>query len=171
MQTLYYACSRHKWSEGPQCHYDPSLLVERQKVSAAQHEWVALTERARAQSWRDCEQLFAKKSWHSLKATSFAIHVPLEAAIWRLYRLDAPVAILNAFLARIPDSRRRLWLAQKMDATRSVVDALVERKDRVGLETYMQSIAAGTDVRFYAENALKTLVSILYSDKNVDTKT
>lgn len=160
LQTLYFACAQHKWSD-PAGRYNPQLLVDQHHVSAAQFEWVALTERARAHAWRDVELLFEKKSWHSLKSTSFSISVPLERAIMRLHWLDAPAAVLNAFLARVSDSKRRLSLARQLGATRSVVDTLVEHKDRAQLEVCVQNIAAGTDVRFYAENALKTLVSAI----------
>lgn len=119
---------------------------------------MALTERARAHAWRDVEQLFEKKSWHSLKATTFQIAVPLERAIVRLHRLQAPAPVLNGFLARVGDSRRRLALARQLGVTKSVVDTLVEHRDRAALEAVVQSIASGTDVRFYAENALKMLV-------------
>lgn len=128
---------------------------------------MALTERARAHAWRDLDQLFEKKSWHSLKATTFQISVPLERAIVRLHRLQAPAPVLNGFLARVGDSKRRLQLARQLGVTRSVVDTLVEHRDRAALEACVQGIASGTDVRFYAENALKTLVRAIVDNNSI----
>lgn len=79
----------------------------------------------------------------------------------QLHSLDAPMAVLNYFLAHLVDARRRLVLARKIGASKSVTDALVELKDRQGLDDFLQSIPAGTEVRYYAENALKNLVSFV----------
>lgn len=72
------------------------------------------------------------------------------------------MAVLNFFLAQLNDPKQRLMLARKVGADRSVTDALVDLRDRQGLEEFVQSIAAGTDVRFYTENALKNLVYWFY---------
>lgn len=57
------------------------------------------------------------------------------------------------------DARRRLWLARKVGASKSVTDALVELKDRQGLDDFVQTIPVNTESRFYAETALRNLVS------------
>lgn len=62
METIYYACSQHKWSDtDPAAKYNPQQLVEAHGVSQAQFEWVALHERAKSQAWRDLEAMFEKK--------------------------------------------------------------------------------------------------------------
>lgn len=53
-------------------------------------------------------------------------------------------------------------LARRLGATKSAVDALVELKDRKELELFIGQLAPSTEVRFYAENALKNLVSFFF---------
>lgn len=79
--------------------------------------------------------------------------------ILQLYGLHAPIPVLNYFLARISDTQHRLALSQRVGAEKSVVDSFVELKDKQKLETFIETITPGTDVRFYAENALKNLVN------------
>lgn len=77
----------------------------------------------------------------------------------QLHSLHAPIPVLNFFLPHLADARRRLWLARKVGALKSVTDALVELKDRQALEEFVQTIAANTESRFYAETALRNLVN------------
>lgn len=122
---------------------------------------MALNERSQCQAWRDLEIIFEKKSWSTLKTSkTFAIAVPLDRVILQLYAMDAPVAVLNMFLGHIDDPQRRLALAKRTRAAKSVVDAMVDLKDRGQLEQYLGTLDSGTDVRFYAENALKNLVNV-----------
>lgn len=158
LESLYYACSMHKWNDTASAsRYNPQRLLDQHRISLSQYEWVALNERARSQAWRDVEQLFEKKSWHSLKTKTFAINVPLDKAIFQLHRLEAPSPILNHFLSKITDAQHRLALARKIGASKSVVDALVDLKDRQPLQAFVESLPSGTDVRFYADNALKSM--------------
>lgn len=62
LQTIFYSCAMHKWSDiDPAAKYNPQLLVDTHRVCQAQFEWVALSERARSQAWKDLEALFEKK--------------------------------------------------------------------------------------------------------------
>lgn len=98
------------------------------------------------------------QSWHSLKTKTFSISLPIDRVILQLHSLDAPIPVLNFFLSHLADARRRLWLARKVGALKSVTDSLVELKDRQGLDDFVQSIAPGTESRFYADSALRNLV-------------
>ena len=84
----------------------------------------------------------------------------MDKLILQLYQLEAPVAVLNYFLPKISDASHRLALAKKACATKSVVDALVELKNRQELEILCETLTPGVEERFYAENALKCLVTI-----------
>lgn len=160
LETLNYVLSRHKWNDTAQTPVDnPFKFAEIYSVTSSQLEWVALNERARSQAWRDVELLFEKKSWHTLKSKKFQIHIPLEKAILQLYSLNAPCAVLNHFLSHLDDPHRKLMLSKKVNATRSIIDALVSLKDKVELENIREKLAQGTEERFYAENALKIIVS------------
>lgn len=95
-----------------------------------------------------------------MKQKSFTIHIPIEKAILQLHNLGAPQAILNKFLAQVDDPNRKLALARKVEATHSIIDALVGLKDKVELEVFKERLESGTEARFYAENALKNMVSL-----------
>lgn len=75
-----------------------------------------------------------------------------------MHTLDAPIPVLNFFLSHLGDARRRLWLARKVGALKSVTDSLVELKDRQGLDDFVQTVPTNTESRFYAETALRNLV-------------
>lgn len=143
----------------PSVRSTPHKFAESFKVAQSQFDWIALNERSQCQAWRDLETMFEKKSWATLKTTrTFSIAVPLDRAILQLYAMEAPVAVLNMFLAHIDEPQRRLALARKTKAVKSAVDALVDLKDRTELERFVETLEVGTDVRFYAENAVKNLV-------------
>lgn len=98
------------------------------------------------------------QTWHNLKAKSFSINVPLDNVISQLHSLNAPAAVLNYFLGKINEPNHRLAIAYRVNATKSIVDSLSELKDKAGLEKFVESLPAGTDGRFYAENILKNVV-------------
>lgn len=77
-----------------------------------------------------------------------------------MHGLNAPVAVLNYFLSKINEPNHRYLLANRVNATKSIVDSLNELKDRAGLEKFTETLPAGTDGRFYAENILKNVVSL-----------
>lgn len=170
LESLYHACSNFKWSAAASSSSDPAIIggqsnpykfVDAYKVSQSQFDWIALNERAQDQKWCDLDTIFEKKTWHTLKTTkTFSLNVPLDRVVRQLHALDAPVAVLNSFLARIDDVHKRLELAKRYNASRSIVDALVELKDRGELERYAETLAKSTDVRIYADNAIKNLVSL-----------
>lgn len=166
LETLNYVLGRHKWADVTTPTTDnPFKFAEIYSVIPGQFEWVGLTERSRVQAWRDVESLFEKKSWH--KAKSFQIHIPLEKAILQLFSLNAPSPVLNHFINHLDDPHRRLVLARKVNSIRSVVDALVALKEKTELESVRDSLAQGTEEWFYAEAALKLVVSvfrIIYSN-------
>lgn len=172
VECLYNVCSNYKWGNytsssssdqsssmnGPS---NPYKFAETYKISQSQFDWIALNERGQCQAWLDVQSIFEKKSWHTLKTTkTFSIGVPLERVLLQLNALHAPDDVLNYFLPHIDDPHRRLALAKRFNAGKSIVDALCELKDRVELERYCESLDEKTRERFYAENALKNLVSV-----------
>lgn len=166
LESLYVACANHKWnnassdlSVGNQSN--PYHFADMFKIAQSQFEWITLNERAQSQIWRDLDKIFEKKSWHSLKtAKSFSISIPLERVIFQLNTLDAPVDVLNIFLAHIDDPHRRLALATRFNAGKSIVDSLIELKCCDELEQFIATLSIRDNVRIHAENALKNLVSI-----------
>lgn len=94
-----------------------------------------------------------------MKSKSFSINVPLDSVIYQLHGLNAPAAVLNYFLSKINEPNHRLAVANRVNATRSIVDAMNELKDKAGLEKFVETLPIGTDGRFYAENVLKNVVS------------
>uniref|UniRef100_A0A8D8CME4 Spermatogenesis-defective protein 39 homolog n=1 Tax=Culex pipiens TaxID=7175 RepID=A0A8D8CME4_CULPI len=169
LETLHYACGRYKWGDTAaatlQSPASPFKLAEAHAVGAPQFEWIALNERARANAWLDFEHIFERKAWLNLKQRkSFTIHIPIDRTILRLAALAAPEPVLNNFLAKVDDPARRLGLARRVGAKKGVVDALVALKDRPELELFRDGLEAGTEERFYAENALKSLNNKWKSD-------
>lgn len=94
-----------------------------------------------------------------MKVKAFTINIPLEKAILLLYALEAPRPVLNAFLSKINDAQQRMVLAKRVNASKSVIDSLIELKESHALETFIGTLEAGTELRFYAEHALKNMVS------------
>lgn len=101
-----------------------------------------------------------QQTWLNLKSKSFSITIPLDSVVYQLHGLNAPVAILNYFLSKISEPNHRLAVANRVNATKSIVDAFSELKDKAGLEKYIETLPVGTDGRFYAENTLKNVVSL-----------
>lgn len=168
LESLYVASMNHKWSNASvdlsiPNQSNPYQFAEMFKISQPHFDWIALNERAKIQAWCDLEKIFERKSWHSLKTTkTFSISVPLERAIFQLHdAFDAPADVLNLFLAHIDDPQRRLMLAKRFPlAGKSVVDSLVELKNREELEQYIDTLSVRDNVRIHAENALKNMVKV-----------
>ncbi|KXJ73290.1 hypothetical protein RP20_CCG016163 [Aedes albopictus] len=167
LETLYYICGRHKWGDTSHqhCNENPFKLAEAHQVAQSQFEWVALNERAKRQAWMDFDHIFEKKAWLNLtKQKSLNIHIPIDRTILRLFALHAPDPVLNNFLAKVEDPQRRLALARRVNARRGIVDALVALKDRPELENFARSLEGGTEERYYADKALKSLNNKWKSD-------
>ncbi|XP_062560521.1 vacuolar protein sorting-associated protein 16B isoform X2 [Armigeres subalbatus] len=165
LETLYYICGRYKWGDTSlQTNENPFKLAEAHQVAQSQFEWIALNERAKRQAWMDFDYIFEKKTWLNLKQRSLNIHIPIDKTILRLFALDAPDPVLNNFLVKVEDPHRRLALARHVHAKRGVVDALVALKDRSELENFARSLESGTEERYYADNAIKSLDSSGLSD-------
>lgn len=164
LESLFLACMNHKWSNAstdfsiPNAS-NPYQFADMFKISQPQFDWITLNERARSEAWCDLEKIFERKSWHSLKTTkTFSISVPLERVIFQLNAVNAPVDVLNMFLTHIDDPQRRLLLAKRFKCGKSVVDALVELKNREELEQFIDTLSVRDNVRIHAENALKNMV-------------
>uniref|UniRef100_A0A1B0DDE1 Vps16 C-terminal domain-containing protein n=1 Tax=Phlebotomus papatasi TaxID=29031 RepID=A0A1B0DDE1_PHLPP len=156
LESLYRVCQRHKWSDNKSpSPGNPYNFAKAYQISASQFEWIALNERARSKAWKDLDGLFEKKTF--IKA-SFAINIPLDKVILRLHELEAPFPVLNTFLGKIDDTQKRLSLARKVGAVRSVIDCLVAMKDKAELVNLRNGLVEGTPERFYAENCLESLV-------------
>lgn len=50
-------------------------------------------------------------------------------------------------------------LAKRVNASKSVIDSLIELKEGHALEAFIGTLETGTELRFYAEHALKSMVS------------
>lgn len=165
LECLFLASMIHKWSNASADfsipnQSNPYQFAEMFKISQPHFDWITLNERAKSQAWSNLEKIFERKSWHSLKTTrTFSISVPLERVIFQLNAYDAPADVLNMFLAHIDDAQRRLVLAKRFPlAGKSVVDALVELKNREELEQYVDTLSVRDNVRIHGENALKNMV-------------
>lgn len=176
LESLYVACNNHKWSSSSSDlsvanQSNPYHFADVFKIAQSQFDWVTLNERAQSQAWCDLDKIFEKKSWHSLKTTkSFSINVPLERVIFQLSALDAPADVLNIFAAHIDDPQRRLAIAKRLNVGKSIVDSLVELKNREELEEYISTLSIRDNVRIHAENALNNLVSIHCLSNTVTVK-
>lgn len=172
LESLFIASSNHRWSNAladltPGNHSNPYQFADMFKISQPQFDWILLNERALSQAWCDLDKIFERKSWHSLKTSkSFSINVPLERVIFQLNALEAPADVLNIFLRHIDDPNRRLALAKRFNTGKSIVDSLVELKNREELERYIESLNSRDNVRIHAENALKNLVNIHFTLQN-----
>lgn len=161
IETLYYACEKFPKFSDPtssQLPTNPFKMSEQYSIASAQFEWVALNQRARAQAWKDVEVLFEKKSL-VLKKKTFAISIPLEVAILRLYQLKAPQAVLNSFLQHVQDPERRLVLSKKVGAIHSIIDSLTLLKNKNALEEFKETLPSGTAEYFYTEKAISSISS------------
>lgn len=169
LESLFLASMNHKWSNASSDssipnQSNPYQFAEMFKIAQPHFDWITLNERAKSQAWCDLEKIFERKSWHSLKTTSvLRCSVPLERVIFQINAYDAPADVLNMFLAHI-DPQRRLVLAKRFPlAGKSVVDALVELKNREELEQFIDTLSVRDNVRIHGENALKNMVWNKYS--------
>lgn len=166
LESLYVVSSSHKWSSpSTDCsktnHSNPYRFADMFGISQQQFDWTTLTERAQNQAWCDFDHIFERKSWHSLKTTkTFSINVPLERVIFQLNLLEAPADVLNKFLTHVDNPHRRLALAKQFNVGKTVVDSLVELKNREELEQFLSTLNVRDNIQIYAQNALKTMVRI-----------
>lgn len=161
LETLFYLCSKFKWSDSTAISNalnNPYKMMELYQVLPAQFEYLAVTERGKCQAWRDIVGLFEKKSF--LKQNTFTMNCPLDAIILQLHKLLAPQPVLNTFLGNVDDPHLKIELARKVNCPKSIIDALEVLKDKVELENYKSKMPEKSNDYFYAENALKNLVSI-----------
>ncbi|XP_070578900.1 spermatogenesis-defective protein 39 homolog isoform X2 [Ptychodera flava] len=131
--TLFYCCIYHY--DKPENSISSPFSIRRDfKLSENQFLYTALTARAKLNEWRDIETLLTGKGWFGTKKMKASIG--FEKVIDILNKMNAPKEILDKYLQHIDDTDQRLSIAMKLQCPKTVIDTLVQLKDRQQLLKY-----------------------------------
>lgn len=117
--------------------------------------WIFLKEKSSTQQWSVISENFVSKKWHGGMTVSSLI--PIEDIVRELAINNAPENELKKYLDVISNSSTRLSLARKYKCFHTVVDILVDLKDRQALLNFKSEQPDQSECYFYAENALRNL--------------
>ncbi|XP_030371290.1 vacuolar protein sorting-associated protein 16B [Scaptodrosophila lebanonensis] len=173
VEVLYACCQiNNNWKEQDMLKLiSPQRFSADQQISAAQYEWTALNERARAQAYADLEAIFERvPTWNPIKSKQFHISFDLALAVQRLYELKAPPTVLQMFLSKMNNNSDKLRLAQRVKCTKAIIDAMVGLKQVQELQILKDTLAERSDDQFYCENAIKGLQTKRWTTDNIKLK-
>ncbi|XP_019627331.1 PREDICTED: spermatogenesis-defective protein 39 homolog [Branchiostoma belcheri] len=131
--TLYY-CSFYHYNESDSSLSSPLSIKRDFQISDKQYTWSTLNALAKLHRWKEIEALLTSKNWFG--GTKMKACIGFEKVVDILSKQKAPVDILSKYLPYIEDPNERLALAAKLKCHRTVVDTLIQLKDRTALEDY-----------------------------------
>ncbi|XP_059095276.1 spermatogenesis-defective protein 39 homolog [Tigriopus californicus] len=153
LKTLAYLCYHH-WDSPENLLQSPKALKKIHKIPEEQFIWVALRSRALKQAWKDCEGIVITKGWLGGKKTKASVSP--RGVVQTLHECQAPPEILHIFLQLIDDLEDRLNYARRCKVPNTVIECLVQSRDRQELETFKAKLTPHSPEWFYAEHALTT---------------
>ncbi|XP_056645172.1 spermatogenesis-defective protein 39 homolog [Diorhabda sublineata] len=118
-------------------------------------EWTVMNVLASMKMWPQLSDFFIKPNW--LKKNSLKTVIPSETFVWGLSRHDPPKDVLEQYLPHIPDSDRSLYLAEKFNCHKFVIQSYVNQKDRLALISYKSKVSPQNAEYFLIENALQAV--------------
>ncbi|XP_057672792.1 spermatogenesis-defective protein 39 homolog isoform X1 [Diorhabda carinulata] len=118
-------------------------------------EWTVMNVLASMKMWPQLSDFFIKPNW--LKKNSLKTVIPAETFVWGLSRHDPPKDVLEQYLPHIPDSDRSLYLAEKFNCHKFVIQSYVNQKDRLALISYKSKVSPQNAEYFLIENALQAV--------------
>ncbi|KAJ8928522.1 hypothetical protein NQ314_018898 [Rhamnusium bicolor] len=83
-----------------------------------------------------------------------------EIFVYGMSRHKPPKDVLDQYLNCISDSDKSLYLAQKLNCHKFVIQHYIHHRDRLALISYKGKIAPQNEEYFMIENALQSTVSI-----------
>lgn len=118
------------------------------------HHWILLKEKSSIKQWSVISDCFLSKKWYGRLSVSTSI--PVEDIIRIMAINMAPESELKKYLETISDVSARLSLAKKYKCFHTVVDILVDQKDKQALLSFKSEQPVQSKSYFYAENALRS---------------
>ena len=153
--TLLYCCYHH-YNLGENLLQSPQALKKTHSLSDQQFTWLAFSARAKRKQWKECEALTLTKTWLGLGGKKTKSSVDPVAVVKTLKACDAPADVLLIFLQLIEDLDEREDQARRAQVHHCVIDCLVAKRDRFGLESYRSKLTPQSQDWFYADHALNT---------------
>lgn len=152
MTTLYYCCLYHY--ELPENNLASPLAIRKvHRLRDRQYTWIALNARARLRKWEEIERLFQTKGW--LGGTKMKPIIPFDKVVILLHKKSAPREILNKYCNLIEPAEWRMEIGAKCGCHESVIDMLMNQRDRVQLSMYQKQLKADSQEWFYARKVLQ----------------
>ncbi|CAH1103556.1 unnamed protein product [Psylliodes chrysocephalus] len=126
---------------------------KRLKIDDFAFEWTVLNVLASMELWPQLTELFVKPNWLT-KKNSLKTVMPAEIFVYGLSRHESPKEILELYLPYISDSERGLYLAQKMNCHKFVIQHYIKERDRLALIQYKSKVSPQDEEYFLIKNAL-----------------
>eukprot|EP00095_Tigriopus_kingsejongensis_P006315 maker-scaffold61_size441589-snap-gene-3.30 protein:Tk06315 transcript:maker-scaffold61_size441589-snap-gene-3.30-mRNA-1 annotation:"spermatogenesis-defective protein 39 homolog isoform x2" len=153
LKTLAYLCYHH-WEAPENLLHSPKALKKIHKIPDDQFIWVALKSRALKRAWKDCEPIIITKGWLGGKKTKASVNP--RGVVQTLYDCQAPPDIIHIYLQLIDDIEDRHNYARRCKVPNTVIECLIQLKDRSELEAYKAKLTPQSPEWFYADHALST---------------
>uniref|UniRef100_A0A4W3JLH8 Spermatogenesis-defective protein 39 homolog n=1 Tax=Callorhinchus milii TaxID=7868 RepID=A0A4W3JLH8_CALMI len=140
--TLYYACFYH-YGESEGTFSGPGNLRKTFKISDKQYVLTALAARVKLKAWNDVDLLFTTKNWlgYTKKKAPIGFHRVVDI----LHKNNAPVKILQEYIALVDNPELKLNLATKYKCHDIVIESYKDLKDRQQLLMYRKKVDRGSE--------------------------
>ncbi|XP_078000667.1 spermatogenesis-defective protein 39 homolog [Glandiceps talaboti] len=150
--TLFYCCIYHY--DNPQNSIASPFSIKRDfKLSENQFLYTALTSRSKLQKWSDIETLLTGKGWFGKMKMKASIG--FDKVVDILNKMHAPPEVLDRYLQHIDDTDLRLSIAAKLNCHNTVIDTLLQLKDRQQLMKYGSKLHFNSAERIRLDTILR----------------
>ncbi|KAJ8955325.1 hypothetical protein NQ318_003418 [Aromia moschata] len=155
MHLLPGCALQKEWEKNKNSNEAIMDFKKRLKVDDFGFEWTILNVMASMQLWPQLTATFIKPNWLTKKNTLKTVMNP-EIFVYGLSRHKPPKDVLEQYLACISDSEKSLYLAQKLNCHKFVIQHYINQRDRLALIGYKAKVTAPTEEYFLIENALQS---------------
>ncbi|XP_034018474.1 spermatogenesis-defective protein 39 homolog isoform X1 [Thalassophryne amazonica] len=139
--TLYYCCFYH-YNESEGTFSSPANIRQTFRISEKQYFVTALAARAKLKAWPDVDALFTSRNW--LGFTRKKSPLSFQRVVDILQKNNAPMQVLQDYVALVVDPELRTSLAQKHKCHNIVINTYRDLKDRQLLLAYRGKVERGS---------------------------
>ncbi|KAG5861432.1 hypothetical protein JTB14_000468 [Gonioctena quinquepunctata] len=152
IEQLAVICKK-QWERNKSSNDAMMEFKDKLKIEDFSYDWTLMNVLASMQLWPQLTSSFMKSNWLSKRNILKTTLTP-ETFVYGISRHHPPKDVLEQFLHCISDSERSIYLAEKLNCHKFVIQHHINQRDRQALNAYKVKVVPQTQEFFLIENAL-----------------
>ncbi|KAJ8985849.1 hypothetical protein NQ317_006220 [Molorchus minor] len=154
IEQLALLC-KSEWEKNKNANETIMDFKKRLRIDDFAYEWTVMNVMASMQLWPQLTATFIKPNWLTKKNALKTVMNP-EIFVHGLSRHNPPKEVLEQYLSCISDSDKSLYLAQKLNCHKFVIQYYINQRDRLALINAKLKVTTQSEEYFLIENALQS---------------